>query len=214
MQKILSLKHHRIVLVTVVCVIGFGLLSLVIGHKNDTPETDAPIITFSTDTPDEQRPQDAGYKWQGRDNDPKRIIIEKLDVDELIQNVGIDQNSQIAVPNNIHIAGWFVDSVRPGEQGLSIIDGHVNGPHSDAGVFKRINELQKGDEVKIVFGDNSEKVFKVYDNQSVENNDAGSLLYSQIPTLKRQLNLITCTGSYDSAEHNYTQRQITILERI
>lgn len=38
----------------------------------------------------------------------------------------------MAVPNNIHMAGWFMDSVRPGQMGLSIIDGHVDGRRETA----------------------------------------------------------------------------------
>lgn len=86
----------------------------------------APVVTYSTETPEEKLPVDAGYSWKGQKNDPKRIVISKIGVDSLVQNVGVDQNQQIAVPNNIHIAGWFIDSVRPGESGLSIIDGHVS----------------------------------------------------------------------------------------
>ncbi len=174
----------------------------------------APVVTYSTETPEEKLPVDAGYSWKGQKNDPKRIVISKIGVDSLVQNVGVDQNQQIAVPNNIHIAGWFIDSVRPGESGLSIIDGHVNGVSSDEGVFKRLNELAEGDTVQIIMGDDSVVDFKVYSNQEIATADSASVLYSQVPEIENQLNLITCTGNFDRTVRQYDKRQITVLERV
>lgn len=173
----------------------------------------APVVTFSTESPEEKQPSDAGYTWKGQKDDPKRIVISKIGVDSIVQNVGVDQNQQIAVPNNIHIAGWFVDSVRPGSSGLSIIDGHVNGVSSDEGVFKRLNELATGDTVQIIMGDDSVVSFIVQTNQEVATADSATILYSQDPTIENQLNLITCTGNFDRSARQYDKRQITVLER-
>ncbi len=173
----------------------------------------APIVTYSTQTPEEKQPEEANYKWIGQEYDPKRIVIPKINVNALIQNVGIDQNQQIAVPNNIHIAGWFADSVRPGSNGLSIIDGHVNGVSSDEGVFKRLKELSAGDTVQIIMGDNLVVDFKVYSNQELSTADSATVLYSQVPEIESQLNLITCTGNFDRTAHQYDKRQITVLKR-
>jgi len=159
-------------------------------------------------------PEEAGYVWRGQANDPKKITISSLGVDALIQNVGIDQNSEIAVPNNIHIAGWFVDSVRPGDRGLSIIDGHVNGQTNDNGVCKKLPDLKPGDKIPITFGDDSIVSFEVHSNQSVVTADAATILYSQIPEIEKQLNLITCTGNFDNTSQTYANRQITILKAI
>jgi sortase (surface protein transpeptidase) len=184
-----------------------------VGEKNQE-FAPAPVVTYSTDAPDERLPERAGYRWQGQASDPKRVIIPSIDVNALIQNVGIDQNSQIAVPNNVHIAGWFVESVLPAEKGLSIIDGHVNGVNIDEGVFKRLGELQKGQEVIIAFGDDSEKKFRVFDVVETGAEASASILFSQIPSIERQLNLITCSGNYDTAARSYINRTIAILEAV
>lgn len=174
----------------------------------------APVITVSTPSPEEQQPATVGYKWLGQLNDPKRITIASIDIDALIQNVGVDQNTAIAVPNNIHIAGWFVDSVRPGEKGLSIIDGHVNGPTLNEGVFGRLKELAIGDRVQITLGDDTKINYRVHTTQDLPAEKATEALFSQIPTILRQLNLVTCTGEYDKVNQTYKNRYLVTLEQL
>lgn len=211
MKQYLAKLTHINRLILVLAVLLVTMLFLEVKTSDYVP---APVVTYSTETPEEKLPVDAGYSWKGQENDPKRIVISKIGVDSLVQNVGIDQNQQIAVPNNIHIAGWFIDSVRPGESGLSIIDGHVNGVSSDEGVFKRLNELAEGDTVQIIMGDDSVVDFKVYSNQEIATADSASVLYSQVPEIENQLNLITCTGNFDRTVRQYDKRQITVLERV
>ncbi len=195
-----------------------GIVALVTATKQDRLSNDnevvSEVVTQSTESPEERLPDDVGFNWKGRSTDPKRIQIPAIGVDAFMQSVGVDQNSQIAVPNNIHVAGWFVDSVRPGDQGLSIIDGHINGRYTDEGIFKRLNELKVDDTVRVVFGDDSVREFRVYSAASHSLTDAPSVLYSQVPEIKNQLNLITCIGSYDVANRTYDSRHIVILEAV
>lgn len=204
--------YIRYIIIGAVLIVGSIIYSVYRDNRQKDTEKMGPIITFSTDAPDEKPPEESGYTWRGRSNDPMRIIIPKLGVNAFVQNVGIDQNQQIAVPNNIHIAGWFVDSVQPGEQGLSIIDGHVNGPASDDGVFSRLIELTVDDEIRIVQGNGIERPFKVRKTQSTPTEDTATLLYSQDSSIQRQLTLITCTGRYNAEKKSYDQRHIVILE--
>ena len=64
------------------------------------------------------------------------------------------------MPNNIHTAGWFVDSVRTGENGLSIIDGRVDGRAANEGVFANLEKLREGDELMIEMGDGKNYAIK------------------------------------------------------
>lgn len=116
------------------------------------------VVVYSTDKPNETKPANR-YAWKGKPEDPKKIIIPSLDIDGYIQNVGVDQNKEVAVPNNIHIAGWFVDTVLPGQKGLSIIDGHVDGRTTD-GIFKNLSQIKPGAQIQIIFGNGSSKTFK------------------------------------------------------
>lgn len=175
-------------------------------------EQTAVVITYSTDTPDEKKP-DSTYEWRGGAYDPKKITIPSIGVDGYMQNVGVDQRREVAVPNNIHLGGWFVDSVLPGEKGLSIIDGHLNGPQED-GIFINLEKVQSGDMYSIEFGDGSKKDFRVKEVKIVSLSDAASVLFSQDPAIKSQLTLITCGGTYDRTAKMYDKRVIVYSELV
>lgn len=162
------------------------------------------VITHSTDIPDEV-PPDENYIWYGKESDPKYINLPTISTEGYVLKVGVDQNVEIAVPPNIHFAGWFVDSVRPGDTGLSIIDGHVDGPNL-GGIFKNLGSLNPNDEFSIEIGDGTSKKFKVLEVITVNTEDAGKFLFSQNSGVQSQLNLITCTGVYLVDQETYDQR--------
>lgn len=134
-----------------------------------------------------------------------------IGVDAYLQNVGVDQNKEVAVPSNIHMGGWFVDSVRPGDKGLSIIDGHLNGVHQD-GIFINLDKVASGDTYTIEFGNGSKEQFRVKAVKVVDLDKAASVLFSQDPAITNQLTLITCGGVYDSKTKLYDKRVIVISE--
>lgn len=193
-------------------VIGVTVAAVILNSARKELSSDpvAEVITYSTDRPDETKPDDETV-WEGTDSDPKKIIIPSLGVNNYIQNVGIDQNQEVAVPNNIHYAGWFVDSVRPGDKGLSIIDGHLNGSTED-GIFIHLDKLKTGETFAIEFGDGSSRSFRVMTVDTVDLDKAASVLFSQHPTTTNQLNLITCGGTYNREARLYNKRIIVAAE--
>ncbi|MCX6727555.1 MAG: class F sortase [Candidatus Saccharibacteria bacterium] len=165
------------------------------------------VITYSTDKPDESKKNADAYNWRGAPEDPKKLRIGKIGVDAFIQQAGVDQNKAVAVPNNVHLASWFSESVRPGQLGLSIIDGHVSGPTVD-GVFKNLTKLAKDDKIEIEQGNGTILKYKVVEKVELKVADSAAYLFSQKPEIKSQLNLITCGGQYDRAAKQFVNRVI------
>lgn len=207
---------HRKIIAALLAVIG--LMAILFGgalwqQPTATTDDDRPaVVTHSTDTPSEEKPG-SGYKWQGDAHDPKKITIPGIGVDAYLQNVGVDQNKEIAVPSNIHMGGWFVDSVRPGEKGLSIIDGHLNGVNED-GIFIDLEKVKQGDTFAVEFGDGSKKAFSIKAVKVIDLDQAASVLFSQDPAIASQLTLITCGGEWDKDTRLYDKRVIVISEVI
>lgn len=166
----------------------------------------SPAVTYSTSTPDEEKVDESTYSWQGLPDDPKYISLPTINASGFIQHVGVDQNQQIAVTTNIHFAGWFVDSAKPGQKGLSIIDGHVTGRQNN-GIFERLAQINQGDEFTIELGDGSVKKYVVTGKVTLAATEAASALFSQDPANSSQLNLITCAGNIDE-NGQYEQRVI------
>lgn len=192
----------------------FGFLGFWALNKEAPQLTEvAEVINFSTDTPDEQKPDTNTFVWKGQASDPKYISLPTIGAEGFIQNVGIDQNNAVAVPNNIHMAGWFTGSARPGQAGLSIIDGHVDGAQGD-GIFKNLVNLKLGDELTVRLGDETTKRYRVKEVVSVDTARSAEVLFSHSPTIASQLNLVTCGGNFDKQTGQYEQRVIVVAELI
>jgi len=205
-------KRARILLwVSVIILTATGAIAgLYLYQLNTFNDASAPaVVTISTTQPDEVRPNPATYEWQGGPNDPKYIDFPTINSEGFMQNVGIDQTGAIAVPTNIHIAGWFIDSVLPGERGLSIIDGHVDGLTQD-GIFQQLADLNNGDEYTVTMGDDTVKTFVVESVQTLPLDETADVLYSQVSGIERQLNLITCAGSFDRTIGQYDERVVVV----
>ena len=197
----------------------FGACALAAGYAllqqkpAAAPQNSRPaVITYSTDTPEETKPG-ADYQWQGQAHEPKRISVPTLGIDGYIQKVGVDQHKQVAVPSNVHMAGWFTESAKPGSAGLSIIDGHVDGRESD-GIFKQLAKSKKDDVFEVELGDGTLHRFTVITVVTVDTKDAASVLFSQNPGVKSQLNLITCGGTFDTKTKSYDKRVIVSAQLV
>lgn len=161
-------------------------------------------ITYSTDEPEESLPPcDDSYTVP--DENPRAIEIGGQEIAGCIQKVGVDQNNAIAVPSNVHLAGWYVNSPLPGQNGVSIIDGHVLGRYVDA-IFTNLKDIREGEIVRIQFGDMSWKEFEVVEVLDVSSEEANTKVFEQLTGVESQLTLITCGGNFDKALQTYDRR--------
>lgn len=145
--------------------------------------------------------------------DPKVIRIPAIAVEGYIQNVTVDRYSSIGAPSNINLAGWYTGSVKPGENGLSIIDGHVQGRYKP-GIFKNLANLNAGDEFSVEFGDRSNKDFLVVSVNTYTLEQSNEALFALDSTLGSQLNLITCGGKFNKSSQTYEKRVIVVSKPI
>lgn len=187
--------------------IGFFIRSWYGVTHNPSPSISSNTVTYSTTTPDETVLGEICTNYQVADQQPRRIVIESIGVDACIEKVGVDQENRVAVPTNIHLAGWYAGSVLPGEEGLSLIDGHVLGRYNDA-VFKNLDQLKDQDRIKIEFGDRSWREFEVYFNETFDLETTQREYLKQTAGVEAQLTLITCGGTFDSYRQQYDQRVV------
>lgn len=167
------------------------------------------IVTHSTDKPSEKEVKE----YIVPPDMPREINLKSIDKRGFIQPVGIDQNGDIAVPSNVLMAGWYVNSVKPGNEGLSIITGHRDGVMKK-GIFRYLGELKSGDVFEIEYGDGSIKSFKVVEKRIESIEDTYNLMYEKKDNIEKQLNLITCSGDYDKEAETYNKRTTIISEGI
>lgn len=160
----------------------------------------------------EQIPANVGTNMPGMDgaaakplafSRPVQIEIPKLDVHAPVMRLGLAANHTVAVPplQNHNLAGWYDGSVTPGQQGTSVILGHVDS-FTGISVFFYIKTLRRGNQIKVMRANGSTAVFTVDGVQKVvKATFPTSDVYGQVkyPGLR----LITCGGPFDTATRQY-----------
>lgn len=205
-------RRQAAVVLLIVSMLTIGGLAIYRITRNSPPQEE-PLITYSTPEPDESRENADTYNWRGAPDEPRKIKISKVGVDAYVQKAGVDQDQKVAVPSNVHLAGWFADSVKPGQNGLSIISGHVTGRTTE-GVFNQLGSLKEGDEFEIELGSGEIKRYKVIGTVTVKEAESASYLFSQSPRVISQVNLVTCGGNFDNTADQYEDRIIVSGELI
>lgn len=137
--------------------------------------------------------------------EPTTIRIPTLNIDTKIQQTGLNAKGNMGVPTNYTDVAWYKHGTVPGQTGSAVIDGHVDNGLGLSGVFKRLSELKKGDDIYVLTKTGRELHFIV--------EEATSYPYKSVPLEKlfsrnddARLNLITCGGTWVKSEKTYDQR--------
>jgi hypothetical protein len=134
---------------------------------------------------------------------PVRIEIARLGVDAPVMRLGRSADGTVQVPplDDHNLAGWYTGSVMPGQDGSSVILGHVDS-YAGASVFFTIKDLQPGDLVDVVRADGSTAVFAVDGVQKVAKvTFPAGTVYGN--TAYPSLRLVTCGGPFNAATGEY-----------
>jgi LPXTG-site transpeptidase (sortase) family protein len=132
---------------------------------------------------------------------PVSLTIPLIGVSTKLITLGLQSNGSLQVPSTTSVAGWYTGSPRPGAIGSAIIVGHIdsiNGP----GVFFRLDELRRGDQVYVRRADGTMVEFRVTAvEEYLKDEFPTEAVYG--PTPDAELRLITCGGAFDDATGHY-----------
>lgn len=142
---------------------------------------------------------------------PARLRIPDLGIDTLIESVGL-RNGQMDVPGNIWDVSWLNTSPWPGQVGNAVIAGHKDSVHGSA-IFANLDRLQPGNKVFVSDASGLELTFEVQEVQSF-GLDQAPMLRIFGPSPERQLNLITCDGTFITQQHSYDKRLVVYTKQI
>jgi sortase (surface protein transpeptidase) len=178
-----------------------------------------PSTSPDAPTPTPERPTGRAGQSDVRDkinglvlpeSDPVALSIPKIGVDSKLVELGLDENGKMDTPAP-PVAGWFTRGATPGALGPAIIAGHVtwNGP----AVFKRLDSMQRGDQVTVTREDGKVAVFTV--------SRVARYSKSRFPTRAvygpidhAGLRLITCDGTYDAASRAYSDNLVVFAQLV
>jgi sortase (surface protein transpeptidase) len=144
---------------------------------------------------------------------PARLTIPAIGVNAPIEKVGIQANGEMGTPvqNKWNGVGWFVAGTLPGQQGSTVMDGHLDDDHGAPAVFWDLGKLRAGDSVTVTDGRGKALQFHV--------THTASYAYDKAPLQEifgngggKYLNLITCAGSWSYDQNQFRQRLVVYTE--
>ena len=128
--------------------------------------------------------------------------------------LGLRENGSLEVPPDGPgaPASWYNQSPSPGEQGPTVLLGHVNATDGGPGVFADLRALKAGDVVEITRQDGTVVKFAVDRGEQYPKNDFPTLtVYGN--TDGAELRLITCDG-YDPASGLFDDNYVVYAKSI
>jgi len=142
---------------------------------------------------------------------PRELLVPSLNISTTVGELGLQANDEVQVPNNVHTVGWFRLGPTPGQIGSSVILGHVDsfrGP----GVFFELKSLTLGALIEVRLSDGVTAQFRVTSVvQYAKTGFPDALVYGS--TRKRELNLVTCGGTFDHQTGSY-ESNIVVFSRL
>lgn len=175
------------------------------GHISDITQPSQPPTTASTTPPGGHQPEHPAHQPPPlAASAPTTIDIPAIDVHSSVIAIGTTADGTLAVPQpgpDLDKAAWFDKSVTPGQDGPSVIEGHIDTVYGPS-VFFDLGALELGDTIRIARADGSRTVFAVNAVRSYPSHDAfpTDTVYGADlahPTLR----LITCSNFDESIGH-------------
>lgn len=161
----------------------------------------SPIISISpNDTSQVKNPS-----W------PVRVKIPSINVETVIEHVGVDSEGRMDVPRDAGNTSWFKPGFKPGEKGSAVLAGHYDREDGSPAVFWDLTKVKTEDTIIVIDDRGKEFRFSVteiqdypYDNFPIEKVFGAS----SVP----KLNLITCRGEWNANTENYSHRTVVFAE--
>jgi len=143
----------------------------------------------------------------------QRLIIPSADIDAPVVVKGVDAAGVMQSPDNAFDTAWYDFSAKPGYGGNAVFSGHVDYINVGKAVFWVLKDLNPGDEIHIRLEDGTVYRYAVNFKQQY---DAATAPVEEIvgATPRETVTLITCSGTFSNASHQYDKRLIVRAERI
>lgn len=208
------MPYQRMIRTLEVAVIILAAFDVLIWHSVLSSKTPAPAarvavvetapVEVPPEPPEAVVPQGVGL--------PLRIEIPSIAVDAAIEHVALAADGKMDVPKDPLDTGWYSPGPRPGDAGSAAIAGHVDWKHGATGVFAALRKVKPGDAVRVRDDRGEVIAFAVREVRKYDP-DADATEVFNSNDGKAHLNLITCTGSWDSRAKRYSERLVVFTDK-
>ena len=142
---------------------------------------------------------------------PIRIRIPEIYINTNLESVGITKAGVIDLPEYKNKVVWYNLGPKPGEKGNAIIIGHYGWRDSIPAEFDNLHKLNIGDKVYIEDEKGSILTFIVRKTVIYKKSDDTTDIFIS-DNKKAYLNLITCSGRWDSIKQDYADRLVVFTD--
>ncbi|MDR1205420.1 MAG: class F sortase [Peptococcaceae bacterium] len=178
--------------------------------QEDLPTVE-PVPTEATTTVPRPTEPTAFARADGEMPAPSRIVIPFLEIDAIVESVGVDSEGRMATSDTAENVAWYKYGPSPGFEGNALLDGH-NSWGKRTAVFAKLPTLPLDESVVVYYEDGSWATFRVITNNSYPlDNVPSSVMSFEGPT---RTTVITCTGTYRASLGTHDQRCVVTLRQI
>jgi len=199
----------RSLLVVAVCLLGLAVMGGVASNRSSTsalqivPATQKVVPAVAVSVP--EAPVNI------TPSRPVRLQIPRIGVDAKIDFLGLTKTGDMASPNDIANAGWYKLGTIPGNEGSAVIAGHRTGFKGVPGIFTNLGKIKKGDNIIIIDEQKQTIRFVVQEIRQYKQNEKPAEVFTSANGA--HLNLITCTGSWSSANNSFSERLVVFADK-
>jgi len=142
---------------------------------------------------------------------PIHIKIPSINVDSLIEKVGITKDGAMDSPISPSKAGWYEKGPRPGEMGNAVIDGHSGWKNNIPAIFDNLYKLKIGDKIYVEGSTGEVITFVVRESKKYKFTDDTTDVFISNDS-GNHLNLITCTGEWNDEYQGRLERLVVFAD--
>ncbi len=144
---------------------------------------------------------------------PKNLIIPKLQLNSLAQPVALTDKGLIASPSDIKNVGWYSASAKPGEIPTAMVFNGALGSTTQPGPFNQLDKLTISDSIQVIRGDGQTYNYKVVKTAAFDpaTQNTGSLLAPSRPGVPSLVLITTVPAATNTPA---TQGTVVYAEQI
>jgi Sortase domain len=142
---------------------------------------------------------------------PVRVAVPGLDVDAPVEPVGVRDDGQMALPDDVDRLGWYRFGPAPGADGSAVLAGHVDDVTQGLGALAPLRDAEPGAEVVVTDAAGADTRWQVVSRETVAKQalPVDRLFARSGPP---RVVLITCGGEFLPEVGGYESNVVVVAE--
>jgi hypothetical protein len=142
---------------------------------------------------------------------PVRLAAPALGVDAPVDQVGVDGEGRMAIPEDVDRIGWYRFGAAPGQAGSAVVAGHVDDAEQGLGVLARLSTADVGDEMRVTDAAGTTTRWRVVSRELISKQalPLDQLFRRDGPP---RLTLVTCGGPFLPEYRSYRDNVVVVAE--